>query len=60
VRWAIKSPPPLPHFDDHKNNEKKMTITPVTPFFVLGPSLLPYRGRFPNNKKKPMIFKLQK
>jgi hypothetical protein len=38
-----------PPFDDHKNNEKKMTTTPVTPFFR--PSLLLSRGHFPNNKK---------
>jgi len=42
--------------------KKKMTTTPK-PFFGGGPSILPSRGRFPNNKKsqkKPMIFKLQK
>jgi hypothetical protein len=51
-----------PPLDDHKNNEKKDDNNSYT-FFWGGPSILPSRGRFPNNKKsqkKPMIFKLQK
>jgi hypothetical protein len=45
-------------FDDHKNNEKKMTTTPVTPLFLAFSSS--FSWTLPKQQKKPMIFKLQK